>query len=253
MRILALSLFFFVSCLVSGQTLHRHFRELPCVNKEFNIYVHAVYNFDRKTVYRQEIQDAIDKANIMFEPICIKFKLCEMDTVFDYNFSVINSNSEVHKLTNIYSVDNRINIYTVSEIELDGYSLYGKCIGRIDSLKNSNILLAYIYSLSHELGHFFGLLNTFEGSGKELVDGSNCLTEGDKICDTPADPYIMNALLKDYIKNCEFISLKTDAHGQLYQPDVGNVMSGYFCDCGFTVQQYLRMVENYNNAKNKHW
>jgi hypothetical protein len=39
------------------------------------------------------------------------------------------------------------------------------------------------------MGHFLGLLHTHEDSfGKENVDGTNCRTAGDLLCDTKADP-----------------------------------------------------------------
>jgi hypothetical protein len=108
-------------------------------------------------------------------------------------------------------------------------------------------------TLTHEMGHFFGLLHTFEGpSGGqtlELANGSNCSITGDLICDTPADPYIDPELVSTYVDNgvnCRFISMKKDANGQYYDPLVGNIMSYYSpCSCGFTDQQYIRMATVY--------
>jgi hypothetical protein len=49
--------------------------------------------------------------------------------------------------------------------------------------------------LSHEFGHCLGLFHTHSGRGcndyincEEDIDGSNCSTCGDLVCDTPADP-----------------------------------------------------------------
>jgi len=49
--------------------------------------------------------------------------------------------------------------------------------------------------LSHEFGHCLGLFHTHSGMGcndfvncAEDIDGDNCETCGDLICDTPADP-----------------------------------------------------------------
>lgn len=104
------------------------------------------------------------------------------------------------------------------------------------------------------MGHFFGLYNTYKGGGKELVDGSNCKTEGDKICDTPADPYIPYIRISKYIQNCIFYRTLKDENGDYYQPDVGNVMSQYiYCYCGFSFEQYMKMAENYFKAMKKHW
>ncbi len=44
-------------------------------------------------------------------------------------------------------------------------------------------------TLAHELGHYFSLAHTHEtNGGSELVNGTNCSTAGDDLCDTPADP-----------------------------------------------------------------
>ena len=49
--------------------------------------------------------------------------------------------------------------------------------------------------ISHEMGHCLGLYHTHSGSGcsdnancRENINGSNCSTCGDLVCDTPADP-----------------------------------------------------------------
>ncbi|MEM8909477.1 MAG: M43 family zinc metalloprotease, partial [Bacteroidota bacterium] len=112
--------------------------------------------------------------------------------------------------------------------------------------------------IPHEMGHYFGLLDTFEGSGTELVNGSNCETEGDLVCDTPADPYVPGQPIENYVNvdlGCRFINPQTDANGDPYAPLVGNTMSDYpnECDCGFTNGQYLRMANTYLNGPTRMW
>lgn len=98
--------------------------------------------------------------------------------------------------------------------------------------------------LAHELGHFFGLIHTFGGSlwgqlTSELVDGSNCETSGDWICDTPADPYPHGFT----VNSCQYTGTVVDANGDLYTPDTENIMSYYPFPCTnhFTVGQDDRM------------
>lgn len=76
--------------------------------------------------------------------------------------------------------------------------------------------------LAHEIGHFFGLYHTFETRfGIEKVDGSNCETAGDLICDTPADPNLADTFIS--YAQCE-------SFYQNYRPQINNIMSYYhFC------------------------
>jgi hypothetical protein len=99
-------------------------------------------------------------------------------------------------------------------------------------------------------------MHTFETKG-ELVDGSNCLTAGDNLCDTPADPYEMGADPTDYLSRqefCRFNDKSKDSAGQYFVPDVGNIMSMYFmCYCSFSQDQLRLMAENYILSSSKLW
>jgi len=121
--------------------------------------------------------------------------------------------------------------------------------------------------VAHHMGHTFGLRNTYDQSTIELVDGSNCSTTGDLLCDTPADPFgqtystpqeqllIEQGLLDTtfFSPDCEFVYEIKDPNGQYYQPDMGNIMSIYPCKCGFTQDQYRLMVETILESKIRHF
>ncbi|MDT8347453.1 MAG: M43 family zinc metalloprotease [Flavobacteriaceae bacterium] len=101
-------------------------------------------------------------------------------------------------------------------------------------------------TLSHELGHFFGLQHTFGKKADpytttELPDGSNCLESGDFICDTPADPNEEN-------KRCD------DSQNRLkiFKPHTDNYMSYYPSPCKkrFTQQQKELMGKFAHNFRN---
>ncbi len=78
---------------------------------------------------------------------------------------------------------------------------------------------------AHEVAHVLGLPHTHDViTEAELVDGSNCATAGDYICDTPADPNLGLAGMVEY-GSCEYIGTVTDANGDPYAPMVHNVMS----------------------------
>lgn len=90
--------------------------------------------------------------------------------------------------------------------------------------------------LSHELGHVLGLFHTFETwFGKELVNGSNCSTTGDFVCDTHASPGLGGL--------CIYSSGEVDSLGDPYTPDPFNYMeySGAFCRTLLTPGQVTRM------------
>lgn len=95
-------------------------------------------------------------------------------------------------------------------------------------------------SLIHEMGHYFGLLHTFEHTvGRlELVNDANCQYNGDKICDTPADP-VGASFLED---ECKLFGEYRDKNGQLFKPNMSNFMSYYGrCRAEFSTEQAERM------------
>lgn len=103
--------------------------------------------------------------------------------------------------------------------------------------------------LPHELGHSFGLLHTFgiSSSGTtELVTrgaGANCLTAGDELCDTPADPYYLPGASVTAANGCPvYNGTARDAQGNAFAPSITNIMSYYYpCTHDFTSDQYSRL------------
>ena len=242
---------------LNAQSLHHLNKDLPCIDKTYQVYVHVMWNEERMTnITADIIKEEIEGASMYFDPICVRFEVCKIDTFPDWNYDDYRTHPEyMSEIVSMIHEKNRINIYYISEF--DDPNICG--LARLKGIAMENSGVVYIKkacgsgTVAHELGHLFGLKHTFEGSGKELVDGSNCLTEGDGICDTPADPYVPFEPMTLYLEECEFISLKTDDYGDFYQPDVGNVMSYYPCACGFTRGQYLKMAQNYLNSNFKMW
>lgn len=127
------------------------------------------------------------------------------------------------------------------------YSYFERTEDDFNNLKNKTFL--------HEIGHYFGLLHTFQDSNnpdiskRELVTrgaGSNCVTTGDQLCDTPADPFERLPLI--YAYNCDekTPSNLQDANGETFSPPIDNIMS-YQQRCGnlFTEQQYQKMQASF--------
>ena len=107
-------------------------------------------------------------------------------------------------------------------------------------------------SISHEVGHCLGLMHTHEKVfGIENIDGTNCSNLGDRVCDTPADPFVFNGNSCFTTSGCLYTGTCTDPHGQTnYTPPYHNIMSYWNGSCTrteFTSGQYSR-VDNYLNT-----
>lgn len=262
-RLLTIGLLFFFACpLMKSQALVTKHAPLPCLNKQFTIVAHIVRDsFGSPGLSEETLVSIMTGVNQRFEPICASFKICAFNYIDNFQYDVLD-NGEWSELQTKYHKNNRINIFFVEDIRSTTACGFAS-LGGVGLMQNGGIVIKKgectgSSVISHELGHFFGLYHTFEGSGNELVDGSNCETAGDRVCDTPADPYVENAPVEDYVDvslGCRFIYTGLDANGEFYRPDVGNIMSYYpsSCNCGFTYGQYTRMAETYLNSNPKMW
>jgi hypothetical protein len=239
--------------------------QLPCLDKKFSVVVHIVKDsLGQAGVAEADIVANIASVSAYFSKICVSFEVCEFRYIdnFLYDQSTISRSDYWSHVQQIYNVQNRINIYYVTDVSTAAAGIAD--LGAICNMSSGGIRInkKSVTSkrvLVHEMGHYFGLEHTFvENRTTELVDGSNALTTADGIADTPADPYIPADLLLmgtyidfDKDKYCQFIyktmPYAVDANGQFYNPLVGNIMSYYpeSCDCGFTDGQYHKMAETY--------
>ncbi len=119
---------------------------------------------------------------------------------------------------------------------------------RLDMVIDDDYMFPGHEVFGHELGHFFGLVHTFQG-GDECVDGSNCATAGDFMCCTPAD-YGGS----QYDGSCNYIGGGVDGcNGDPYNPDGENLMSygsqtcmDYFCEDQLSLFLSIAEVERAN-------
>lgn len=115
-------------------------------------------------------------------------------------------------------------------------------------------------TVTHEMGHYFGLYHTDEGftdsnNNTELVDGSNCEDAGDFICDTAASPELNDSNVNEL--TCAYIGTETDVNGDLYSPDTFNFMTQWAgseddvgpCRRRFSTGQIQKIREVINNER----
>ncbi len=205
---------------------------------------------DGPIVTPELIQDRVDAANLIFAPINLHLSICNIQYVpypEDYHplfFEGWDSDLE-GQLFDIYGLPGYLNIFYARG--LGPYAYYPTPDGRDLILMNHGPASTFV----HELGHYFSLLHTHVFNGfpeipyltDELVNGSNCATAGDFICDTPADPGLYGRVAP--APACQYIDTVTvDANGELYHPDVDNYMAAapFHCLGRFTPGQYSRML-----------
>ncbi len=227
-----------------------------CVDREFVVMAHLVRDsFQLINSSPEEIEAALELVNLWFEPICTKFVLRQVDTIENFQYSVPESFNVLDQIWANHHANNRINLYVVSDVGfISAEPVFATFEGILQHesggvLINFQALNDVPVWLVHAFGHYCGLLNTNEDFANQLVNGDNCETTGDEICDTPADPFNPfdqeNNLTSFLDMGCRFIFTGLDANGEFYLTQTGNAMSPYptDCWCGLTYGQFERMAE----------
>jgi len=189
---------------------------------------------------------ALDNLNAIYQEGNLNFVECgapniiQSDVYFDFH------GSEEFALHNTYGVTKVLNVYipggellTSTGTEVCGYANY-PWAGSPDLVLVASNCMTISNSFAHEVGHYLGLYHTHgitQSCGPitdELVNGNNCNTSGDRICDTPADPGLRTGSDCENFwvdPNCIYIGTVTDANGQMFMPNTANIMSysRYYC------------------------
>ena len=167
---------------------------------------------------------------------CSAVNYIDDDTYYDYN------KTQKSALHSAYGVANVLNIYSANSVTSGSSSICGHAEfpGGLDFAMLDNDCALNGSTFAHEVGHYFNVYHTHQ-SGNELVDGSNCGTAGDLLCDTPADP-TLSSLVND--GGCAYTGSATDANSAAYSPSTINIMSysAKGCRVQFTDEQYARML-----------
>ncbi|MBS1580676.1 MAG: hypothetical protein JST66_00595 [Bacteroidetes bacterium] len=153
---------------------------------------------------------------------------------------------------------NAVNVYFVNYIrtssgfEAGGYAYFPANTASSNRMviRTDQLLFGPTSVFAHEMGHYFNLFHTFEGTsagpGTANAENvprtgvqANCSSRGDLLCDTHADP---NA---GPLNGCTWTGTLTDINGVLYTPPIENPMSYWPSSCGttFTPQQFTRIMQ----------
>lgn len=181
----------------------------------FNVYYHIVrenngtggYSSSQLNNITNTLNTAYNEHNLYIN----NFGFDYINNSTYYNIDDIeNDYTEFDALIQINNKPNAINIYIVNNAK--NYSarangILGNALVIVKDWANTQVA-------SHEVGHCLDLLHTFQGTAAntsgcaEEINGSNCLSCGDLVCDTPADANTGNS--------------------GGYNPDMDNIMSYYY-------------------------
>jgi PKD repeat protein len=209
-----------------------------------------------------QLNSALANMNSYYLNAGMQFYLCDgvnyINNDLYYNFNQT-SEAAMHAA---HGVANAINIYFCNSVTSSGGSAlcgYAYFPGGPDLILMSNSCAMNGSTLPHEMGHFFSLYHTHGLTNgvitDELVNGSNCNTSGDRVCDTPADPQLGNAnvnLSCVYNGTSPYTGATVDANGQAFVPDPTNIMSysRKSCRTTFSTDQYARIYASYKTQRN---
>lgn len=202
-----------------------------------------------------DLNEALNELNSTFANTYLQFYLSDDINYIDNDHLKNFNKSRESALISSYYTPGVLNIYFFDTVENEmnvNICGYTNNVGKLDIIVLQNSCVTNSSTLTHEVGHFFSLMHTHgsqtSGITTELVNGSNCDTDGDGICDTPADPTLNNLNIDN---SCRYTGNERDANGQRFSPDTRNMMSysSKGCRSYFTPQQSARMFAFYKTAK----
>lgn len=220
---------------------------LPQVNRDLSLAFYIVKDtLGNPGITTADIDAAVSRLNGYFSPVAIKFHVCKITYIDNYQFDILYSNKNEKDLTNSYFLANVISVYVVGSLtdfynnKVSGYTYMPA------DKKDFVFITKQSFSgseIGHQIGHVFNLYHTHETIfNYEYVDGSNCTKAGDKCCDTEADPNLTGK-----VYNCNYTGKSKDSNpsnSQLYKPSTKNLMAlgKDECRCYLSPSQYLRVA-----------
>jgi hypothetical protein len=256
-----------------------------CINKKFSLVFYVTLDSNYHWGQGQSstpppfltpsnIAAGVSALNAAFSRICISFMNCSTVVIPNYNYNTWTQNNFETIVTNSWYTPKTINVYVPADILIPsgagGYT-YFPGVGKDLIVITKQNMMGNPGELVHQMGHFFGLPDTWDEIGSpvspgppagiasyEYVSRTNCYTNGDGFCDTEADCYWAvvppgphNTIMSNTVSPCTYVWYGVqDGHGDYYTPPSDNYMSDYLCRCRFTQEQLNFMAHTIITTRN---
>ena len=214
------------------------------------IQIHIVQlNDGTGGVAYQTVLDELEIVNDRYAPD-LQFAECgDVNYINSTAYYTLSSFGEGHDMSFDHNEPEVLNMYFVGDANgYCGWANFSTSLPR-DYIVVDNACASNTSTLAHEIGHYFDLYHTHHTSfGDECVDGSNCTTAGDRLCDTPADPNVSG----DVNGDCEYTGGEVDVcNFEPYNPDPTNIMSysRKACRDYFSPQQRAKVLFTVENNR----
>lgn len=181
---------------------------------------------------------ALERMNEIYIDASIHFYQCGGIDFIDNSLYYDYNKDQMVEIDAAYSQANVVNIFVANTTSSSsGSSICGHAEfpGGLDYMMLAASCFNNGSTLAHEMGHYLGLYHTHTTSfGAEAVNGSDCATEGDMMCDTPADPNLSGEVDND---GCIYEGNATDENGDSYSPQVTNLLSYTSKECRYELTE----------------
>ncbi|MCC7467396.1 MAG: zinc-dependent metalloprotease [Saprospiraceae bacterium] len=203
------------------------------------IFVHILRNDDGTNAAMTDatLRQNLDRMAAFYRPHNICFTFVGRDFIDNTTWNTNYSTADIGALHAVNPHSDAIDIYVHrNDFEGSGGNAYDIPSSKCSVSANAS------FNFEHEMGHCLGLLHTFEDfMGAECPDGSGCGSDGDFVCDTPADfPGSQNMN-----SGCTYTGSQTihcNGSDQTYNPPTNNIMSYWAaCYAQFSAGQGTRM------------
>jgi hypothetical protein len=261
--------FLFVSWHIVAQDFTKN--KIPCEPVVYPIQFYYIHNhpllIQRDGSFLTEIKDTLNK---YFEPMCIQFQICKIDTIHDYNYFVLDDDPntiELNDVRSMYYNPKAINIYWLRSGGATE-SFFGLCEEKDKKpyifIIPTNFEPPNKTNICVQVYRYFGLDYTASyPSSVEFVNRTNGLITADSLWDTPADPGTISFPSPDTFTmpqappSISYVyTNRKDPNGDYYNPMVLNPMSLYNLNQKqpwLTHEQNQKIVINERKCRRRFW